>query len=460
MKSSTSALESVSSARDNVEIRNMRLIPQCATVFFSIVVLGCVLSSLIPPLQSPDEHDHINRAYLLAHMSSVHNMAGHSTGGEIDVGLHQFEVTFAQALIGKPKARFTTQLAREAARIKWAHQEVFIDMAGAAPYFPLAYLPQAIGLRVGEALDLPVGESYSLARFAALTIIALITAVAFAVWPPNALLVCVLSLPMTMFQIASASADGLAFAWLVLAGSLFMLGTTRGAVFRTWHAALFLMAVCMVVSTRPQLLPILSLPAVAFFVRRDWRWLAASGVTAVAALVWLYTAAQVVDLRMPRSVTSEQAIKLYVQHPFEFVAVFLRTLGDHVSHYFYWHSFVGILGWLDRPLPEFAYGACGVGLATAMALSIGKVSVANRCLLIGCALASILLTFFAMLATWTDQPAQFIVGVQGRYFIGPAILFAYALGAPRAPLRIIVCGAFVAFTAAITASTVIWTYYL
>jgi uncharacterized membrane protein len=428
--------------------------------FFTIVILGSILSALIPPMQSPDEHDHIKRAYLLAHMSHTHTLPGHSTGGEIDTGLDQYEVLFAQRLIAKPDARYTAHIAHEASAIRWSGRRTYIEMPGAAPYFPLGYLPQAVGLRAGEWLGLAVGASYRLARATALVTIALIVAGSFAIWPPNALLICVLALPMTMFQIASASADGLSFAWLILAASLFMLGVRRGAVFRAWHAALLMFAVFMVVTARPQMLPVLALPAMVFAVRKDWRWLAASALVSVAVLAWMYAAAHIVDLRMPRSVTTGQAVALYVRHPFDFAAVLMRTVDDPTYRQFYWRSFVGLLGWLDRPLPAFAYVGCGVGLAAAVALSGARVPVAHRVLLIGCAVAAILLTFFALLVTWTDQPAQFIVGVQGRYFIGPAILFAYALGTPRSAWRLVFCGGFVAFTTAVTVSSLLWKYYL
>jgi uncharacterized membrane protein len=428
--------------------------------FFTIVILGSILSALIPPMQSPDEHDHIKRAYLLAHMSHTYTLPAHSTGGEIDTGLDQYEVLFAQRLIAKPDARYTAQIAHEAATIRWSGQRTYIEMPGAAPYFPLGYLPQAVGLCAGEWLGLTVGASYRLARATALITIALIVAGSFAIWPPNALLVCVLALPMTMFQIASASADGLSFAWLILAASLFMLGAQRGAVFRAWHAALLLLAVFMVATSRPQLLPVLVLAAVVFVVRKEWRWLTAALLVVCAALVWMRTAAHVVDLRMPRSITTPQAVALYAWHPLEFVALLTRTLGDQVYRSFYWRSFVGLLGWLDRPLPAFAYVVCGVGLAVAASLSVARTCIAHRALLAGCALGAILLTFFALLVTWTDQPTQFIVGVQGRYFIGPAILFAYALGSPRGNWRLAACGVFVAFTSAVTVSSLLSNYYL
>ena len=70
-----------------------------------------------------------------------------------------------------------------------------------------------------------------------------------------------------------------------------------------------------------------------------------------------------------------------------------------------------------------------------------------------------------MLLTWTDQPAYFIEGVQGRYFTAPALLIAYAIGGrvtskPRVTANLLVFGGFLLVSAPMTASTVLWRYYL
>ena len=38
---------------------------------------------------------------------------------------------------------------------------------------------------------------------------------------------------------------------------------------------------------------------------------------------------------------------------------------------------------------------------------------------------------FALLVTWTPYPASTIEGIQGRYFIVPALAAAYALAPPQ-----------------------------
>ena len=43
-----------------------------------------------------------------------------------------------------------------------------------------------------------------------------------------------------------------------------------------------------------------------------------------------------------------------------------------------------------------------------------------------CSLVSVFTIFFALLVTWTPHPATVIDGVQGRYFLVPGLLLAYA----------------------------------
>jgi len=53
--------------------------------------------------------------------------------------------------------------------------------------------------------------------------------------------------------------------------------------------------------------------------------------------------------------------------------------------------------------------------------------------LLAAAAASVPLVFAALLVGWSEFPATRIEGVQGRYFIAPALLVAVALAAPRRP---------------------------
>lgn len=445
----------------------MNSLRQWTITFFSIVIIGSFLSAIIPPMQSPDENDHIKRAYLLAMLSHTVTEPGRSTGGYFDDALQQYQVLNFQALSTKPNARYDARTAEAGAAIKWSGVRTYVDMAGAAPYFPLGYLPQAAGLRIGESLHLGVGASYRLARVTTLIAVAAIIAYAFTIFPPNALAICLLALPMTMFQLSSASADGMSFAWTVLAASLFRRGTAREGRFPLLWAVLMIVAPFMIATSRPQLIAILILAPVVFFVRKDRHALASSIIAGLLAVGWVvYGASHTVDLRWSRSITTGQAVSFYIHHPLELIEVLWRTLSNPAVIDSYWRQFVGVLGWLDRPMPTVTYQLAGFGLLAALAISCSrKVGALARTVPLLVSAAAVMLTLVALLITWTDLHAQFIIGVQGRYFTAPALLVAYTLSSAQVSERrsmatFALCGVFISFSVAMTVTTLVYKYYL
>ena len=141
------------------------------------LLLGGVLSAIIPPGKSPDEADHMVRAYLLSqgHVflktercqgenALCHNGSTMS-GGPVDQGLLEY------FRLHDPYRRHKeSMLDLQAGRvIPWRGQEVFFHAPGTGYYFPLVYLPQATALALGKTLGLTVENSYYLARAFAMT---------------------------------------------------------------------------------------------------------------------------------------------------------------------------------------------------------------------------------------------------------------------------------------------------
>jgi hypothetical protein len=94
-------------------------------------------------------------------------------------------------------------------------------------------------------------------------------------------------------------------------------------------------------------------------------------------------------------------------------------------------SFFGILGWLDARFPDDIYTWLYAlfFLVAIFSTSFRRIEAEwlVSLLLVICAFCSILLIFLALLVTWNAHPASVINGVQGRYFIVPALLIAYSL---------------------------------
>lgn len=403
-----------------------------------ILALGLVLGSLVPPFQSPDEFDHVKRAWLVSHgVWMLDTPAGSSSGGAIDTGLLAY-MDHWRPLPFQPTIKASAEERRLAATIPWSGVREFSTAPGTGYYFPLVYAPHAIGLVTGEALGLTVAASYTLARAAVLTTIGVLLAVAFAVYPTNPLAVALLVLPMSAFQAVSASLDGVTTALAVLTLAL-CLRVERDrehaapAMVTALTASVFVLA-----SSRVHLLPLLAPAFVAVRATGSPRHLAALSVATLAVLAWIVVAIRhTVDTRVPLGGSPAGIALWYLKDPFEFLRLVGATLTHEGRLASYRDEFIGVLGWLDARLGHGTYVAAtmllgGIALLTP-AGNRDRGTAVVRALFAAGAVGSVLLVFFALLIAWNPPPVTVIQGVQGRYFLIPALMLAYAIAGDAAP---------------------------
>lgn len=410
-----------------------------------------VLAHWVPPLQSPDELSHLIRVAGLADgQVRPTTEPNASTGNHFDIGL----ATLAQVHVPVIKDRNPQVLEDDVLAAKsqrWTGRMIFGEAPGAAIYMPVIYAPAAMGLAIGQALNWTVMDSYHLARLSSQLFCVTVMAIAAWIWLPPMLAWAVLLLPMSLFQMLSPVVDGPSHALTLLGLSLLMRLRMEPRAVWAWSTAACLL---VLVTARLHLLPLLLVP-LWWAWRRPWAadgaeevsggdqarrtlvWTGASSLTGV--LLWTaWAASTVVDTRVTREVGTGAVAAHYLQHPQDVWAVFWRTLQDEHRPQFLLDSFIGNLGWLDTRLPDTAYPILWWGLAVIAILSlpwqgIWRGTVADRLVLALCALASCWLAFMLMLVTWSPFPADLIEGVQGRYFIAPALVLAYAAGAWLGP---------------------------
>jgi uncharacterized membrane protein len=396
------------------------------------LLIGAIISSLIPPFQSPDEFDHIKRAYLLSKgqliLESPPNL---SSGGQIDNGLLNYMAVFSH-LPHESKNTVTREKIDESKKSRWLKTTSFSPAPGTGYYFPLIYFPETLGLLIGESLDFTIDRSYRLTRFLALGFSLAIIGIATLIYPTNFLTLALLTLPITIFQLVSASLDGTTTAIGILCISLFMRAADKTFDYPAWVSWLLPISLLLLVTSRAHLLPLVGMPLAAFFFRRRVLDLLLFLVLATLSLIWLYVALHsTVDLRLERAYTTSHIISYYVKKPLTFVTVIWSTLMNAELRQFYQMSFIGILGWLDLMFERWFYNFSILVCAWMGILSIQwkkiKADWAVRAWLLGFSVTSILLVFFLLLATWTDHPAVTVSGVQGRYFLVSFILLAYSL---------------------------------
>ena len=403
--------------------------------------VACGMMQLIPAFQSPDEIVHLLRADMVAHgqplLQGEEPGARSKTGGWVDTHFFVFS-QWMQKIVGPHRDRSLSPawLMDQATRYDWQDGEIFVNASATGYYAPFIYLPHALGLKLSREFDLSLGHSY---RFTRMLVTLLVFGLVFWAWQiarPALLVQALVLMPMALFQIISPTIDGLCFALVLLVLSLFLLQWHEGKATR-WQSFAFYFSIFLLVTSRTNLLPMVLLPLVLLLRHGSWQRLAASATLLVASAGWtLYGLLHTQDHRVVRAHSTGQIISAYLRDPLEFLHLVGRTIADPFQGQLIASSFVGNLGWADAPIPDFALAAIGGGLLLAALLTVAgtryeRADLGIRATLLVAALGSALLAFFALAVTWNDYPARVVQGLQGRYFIIPAMLLAAALGPVR-----------------------------
>lgn len=389
-------------------------------------------TSIIPPLQSPDELEHIKRAYFLSQGHILLTTPPHEvSGGDINSGLDDY-LTHFSSFAFHPERKMIGSDVNFEQNSQWSDKQNFTIAQGTGYYFPLIYTPQAIGLLTGASSHLSVDRSYRLARVLATLTATFVTIAAFAIYTPNALILALLALPMSLFQSASGSLDGLATAFTLLALSTFC--KIAKLQTRTPLSLLYLLSftVTLVVTCRLHAFPLLLLPFAAWHYTRQKTMLWQALFYSIFATGWTLLAMKINVYSLTPGTSASGKFKSILLHPFHFLHLVWSTLLNHDKREFYINSFIGDLGWLDTLFPARFYHVMLILLCVITVLSIkwdkplAMLKASGLLLFAGC--ASFLLIFIALYAAWTAPDSPVIEGIQGRYFLVPALFLAYSLG--------------------------------
>lgn len=415
------------------------------------MISGLQIGVKTPALLSPDEHAHLVRAYtLISGEWEMHTPAGRSTAAWIDPALAEFINVHRKrnrVAVGRSPGPPPTKAAlvdAANASLSASAQPIALSAPGAAVYPPIAYIPQGLALGSARALHLPMGLAYGLARVVTLVTSAAVLYAAFQLVTPSPLQLALLTLPMSLFQLASAALDGFSTSMAVLAISLYQALSEAQPRHRTSLHVCLVLCILVVVPARLHLWPLLILPFISSRkLKQSWAWFTSLACLSTV-LIWVARVSRsTVDLRRAQLSTDTFQTAIHaLSHPSELIALLVRTLTNQELQSFYVRSFIGVLGWLHLPLePPQAYKMLALMLAVCTVLTViwtrqqpwRRLLKQTRWLLVGMAMLSALSVFLLLLVSWTPDPtrAQLIEGVQGRYFLVPALMVAMALAAPQ-----------------------------
>jgi uncharacterized membrane protein len=408
--------------------------PECLFLVLGALFGLCFLV-LTPPFQVPDEPVHFLRAYQVSQGQLVARQdSGGTPMGYLPVALNELTVPF-KPLPLHPESKVSLGEIAQANAIKLDGSErTFVAVPFTAPYNPVCYLPQAIGILVGRVFHCTALEALYLARLGAL--IAWLVAVFWAVkttpvgkWA----FVAVSLLPMTVFEAPSVAADSFTYAMVALTAayaakySMSHMSLSRRQVLGI--VALSVVVSCVKTPYSLVFLILILAPLASREGRRHYLLVCGAGLLLCSVLIgsW-YWVAQRTSVGAPRSGTftsTTAQLNNIARNPRAFPVAFRNT-------YFGKRSFVqrldreciGVLGWLDTPLPPWAVLLGNITLILSFLLIENRLASLPALYKAGylCLFVMIFLGINLLLyLSWNAIGADIISGLQGRYFLAMLI---------------------------------------
>jgi uncharacterized membrane protein len=426
-------------------------------VFVAIAVFfGSLLIFVTPPFQVADEYLHFYRAFQISEGQWI----AQQQMGDCYGYSRYFE---KETCLGGKLPRNLLTTVRESSRVDLRfhpehkqsirdifavlnlplnrHDRLFIKFNTTGLHPPIPYLPQAIGIAIGNSLNFSPLLLLYLGRFSNLVTWIILSSLTLKITPIGKLLFFLLLLtPMSLFQASSLSADaltnGLAFFWMAMILHRIF---NQDAQIKSYRVLIIISTfLCL---SKLAYFPLLLLPLLIPIQNRETRTksyrmkISIFAINLLAIILW----SSIVDrIYVPLSagIFPDRQIEFILKHPIEFTGTILRTFSQEGLDYL--HQFIGVLGWIDTPLPWFQVGSY---FAIIILVAVGD---SNANMIISLkqkwAIAAIVATNAIVLSIlaylWNPIGAKMIGGLQGRYFIPLSPLFFFLFYHPHIQLNL------------------------
>lgn len=404
-------------------------------VFISIgLIFGILFLMIVPPFQVPDEPAHFFRAYQISEGKIVAERRGESsTGGSIPKSLFDSMIIWSNISF-QPETKITKKQFFETLNVSLKKREKqFVSFSNTALYSPIPYLPQAIGIALGKAFYLsPVVLMY-LGRLTNLLVSLYATFLAIKITPAFKWVFFLLALtPMATFQRASLSSDSFinSISILLIATIIsYAFDINKEKIVIRDIVILCLLSILLSLSKQAYFM----IPFLCFLIPKSKIGSKTKYFTVCLLLIltsvfawtsWSLVIKKIyVPLRLDIPTAGEQA-SFILSHPAKFALILFNDFNINLDGYF--KQFVGVLGWLDTPLPGILYISYAPMLLF-IALIDNRPNVIillkDKLKIFAVLLSSILLVYLLTYLSWTSTLGQEVVeGIQGRYFIPVAPL--------------------------------------
>ncbi len=382
---------------------------------FLIYGLPAVLfhSIVMAPFQVADELSHVYRADQV----SGGTLVSPRLGGLVDGGLPAYGAPY-QKMWFHPEVKQTVALAREVGSMRWKERPEEASFFNTAQYGPILYLPQALGIAMGQHYGLSIARTVVLARLVNGWVACLAGFLAISICRRGqGLMFAVLLFPMTLSEIASASQDALIITLSLVAAAIASRLLTEARPASLGEFALFAFIVAATTMARPSQIALVFL-ALAYFTRADRAWLPKILIAIVAAVPILYWYSLLSELMppWPTGVCVSDQFDYLLKNPLALPTAILNSFA--ANGMWYAKTTVGNLGWTDAPMPDWYYTLAAIVAALAL-MTPGNSGRTGWPSLVAILTFGALLgaQFGALYLTWTPVGKATIDGFQGRYLL-------------------------------------------
>lgn len=412
-----------------------------ATILWFSLVVGLILTFLIPPFQKPDEPIHFYKSISVA---SGRLICQKSDGQVFNDPLPQYLVDFPNQMLTehvafKKTIPFPISLYR-LTTTRNLDTKVKVNQPASCSLPSILYLPTGLTMAIPIKLGMSPLLIFFLGRLTNLLVSLAIFYLAIRIIPKKQRLIpaFILAMPMVLHQLSSFSKDALHISLGVLAFSLLVRFSAKKAKIKLGELLLFFVSLAVSILARPQYILFSFLPLLISKKKVLKRHLSIK----VASMFFIVSIVAVIGLALTLETYSAKAVSLGQSTPLSFVHPNLQVkyllenpwrlvtiLSDSIEEnsVFYFRGLFGIFGWLDYELSWYLYliylgfffWVVYLTKKKSPLLSLLKVILLST-ILVG----TIYGIFLAQYIYGSPVAAKVVRGVQGRYFI---IMIPYAI---------------------------------
>ena len=393
-------------------------------LFLTLLIFGLPMIVLIPPGAGYDEEDHLVRVWELSSFSFI---PGQMSAQEMKYPTLFRDLAYRQeSNSGIIDAGFWKRYARTTL---YEHGFVRRELKTKSVYAPPLLLPQALAMRLGRSMGMPLLFVLYGCRFAGLLSYLILVWLALRWIPFGKWILFVLAVsPMALFQAATITPDAISNG----IGFLFIAGTLNVAEkkeiswreFGTLVLLIFLLFLGKVNLIVLILLPFLLIPSERLTQKRIYFILL--GTTAILFLIevvgWNLVATKYSDALLANNADAGAQLRYILEHPIVFPTILLKDpFLNGLAYLQGWINGYGYFFWTPPQIVSFFF-LLGLGVVLLIDSTREHVNRKYRIVFILVFLAGYFVTAVPLYLTFTTVGLNELLGMQGRYFIPLALL--------------------------------------